>query len=74
MKLAYIAILALVSLVVTASPCESDDLEQLDIQFPADYEQVSEDVVADDWSDVDLTATSCTCAGQYQVLRYFDVR
>jgi hypothetical protein len=74
MKLAHVAILALVSLVVTASPCESDDFEQFTIQFPADYEQVSENVVADDWSDVEPTATSCTCAGQYQVLRYFDVR
>jgi hypothetical protein len=78
MKLAHVSILALVSLVVTASPCGSDDFEQLAIQFPTDHEQASENVVVDgaddDWSDVELTATSCTCAGQYPVLRYFDVR
>jgi hypothetical protein len=75
MKLAHVAIFALVSLVVTASPCGSNDFEQIAIQFP---EQASENVVVDgvhdDWPDMELTATSCTCAGQYQVLRYSDVR
>jgi hypothetical protein len=74
MKLAHVVILALVSLVVTASPCGSDDLELLTThgQFPADREQASENVVVDgaydDWSDVEVAATSCTCAGQYTSL------
>jgi hypothetical protein len=76
MKLAQLAILALVSL-VTASRCGSDDLEQLAIHLSADHEQASENLVVDgahdDW-DVELTATSCACAGQHQVLQYSDVR
>jgi hypothetical protein len=62
MKLAQVAILALASLVVTASPRESDDFGQREI----DPEQTG--------GDVGVTAISCTCGGQYQVLRYFDVR
>jgi hypothetical protein len=75
MKLAHVVFLALVSLVVTASPCETDDFEQLTIQFPADREQASENVVVDDahddWSDVQSLATSCTCAGWYHVFMRF---
>jgi hypothetical protein len=47
MKLAHVAILALVSLVVTVSPCGSHGFEQLTIQFPAHREQASENVVVD---------------------------
>jgi hypothetical protein len=75
--LAQLAILALVSLVVTASHCGSDDLEQLAIHFSADHEQASETLVVDgahDGWDVELTATSCACAGQHQVLQNSDVR
>jgi hypothetical protein len=56
MKLAQVAILALASLVVTASPVESDDFEPLDI----DPNQTG--------GDLEVTAISCTCGGQYQVL------